>query len=141
MGKKCQLQRRRERVKSSCPALPWRPDPLKNDRCNSTDTGVGVLTAITGHSPSPPDRAKRAVPERCAGSTTPCSTSKIQPKNPNQLPCCSSWILFFVPLGYCSLCRYFIIEEGNPYQDPPNAIELLCIIAVDHTKTFVLCSR
>ncbi|GBM15440.1 Cytochrome P450 9e2 [Araneus ventricosus] len=39
----------------SPPALPWHLGQLKNDRCNNSDTVVGVLTAITGHGPAPPE--------------------------------------------------------------------------------------
>ncbi|GBM33073.1 hypothetical protein AVEN_9618-1 [Araneus ventricosus] len=39
-------------VPQSCPALPWHSRALNGSRCN---TEAGVLVAITGHDPPPPE--------------------------------------------------------------------------------------
>ncbi|GBL89157.1 hypothetical protein AVEN_255277-1 [Araneus ventricosus] len=41
-----------DEVTSPCRSV-W--GPLKNNRCNSSDTEVGVLTVITGYGPAPPE--------------------------------------------------------------------------------------
>ncbi|GBL83635.1 hypothetical protein AVEN_196454-1 [Araneus ventricosus] len=37
------------------PLLPWHSGTLNDSRCNSSSTETGVIAAITGHRPTPPE--------------------------------------------------------------------------------------
>ncbi|GBL85366.1 hypothetical protein AVEN_34567-1 [Araneus ventricosus] len=41
--------------KLSHPYLPWNPGNPNDSRCNSSNSGAGVLVAVTGHGPTPPE--------------------------------------------------------------------------------------
>ncbi|GBN70069.1 hypothetical protein AVEN_233062-1 [Araneus ventricosus] len=41
--------------KRSCPILLNHPGLLNDSRCNSSSTEAGVLMAISGHGPTPPE--------------------------------------------------------------------------------------
>ncbi|GBN05799.1 hypothetical protein AVEN_88103-1 [Araneus ventricosus] len=57
----------KETLNQAPSTVPGRPDPLKNDRCNSSDTEVGVLTAIPGYGLAPPINVGEGRGARCKG--------------------------------------------------------------------------